>query len=45
MRPGMSLAGPAVIEEVSSTTIIDAGGFLVVDDFGSLVIRVATLEA
>jgi N-methylhydantoinase A len=38
--PGMSFAGPAVVEEVSSTTMIDAGGAVQVDDHGSLVIRV-----
>jgi N-methylhydantoinase A len=40
LRPGMSFAGPAVVEEVSSTTVIDAGGAVEVDDHGSLVIRV-----
>jgi N-methylhydantoinase A/oxoprolinase/acetone carboxylase beta subunit len=40
LRPGMSFEGPAVIEEVSSTTVVDAGGSLKVDDHGSLIIRV-----
>jgi N-methylhydantoinase A len=40
LRPGMSFEGPAVVEEVSSTTVVDAGGAVEVDDHGSLVIRV-----
>jgi N-methylhydantoinase A/oxoprolinase/acetone carboxylase beta subunit len=39
---GMTLEGPALVEEVSSTTIVDAGGWLKVDDHGSLVIRIGS---
>ena len=40
LQPGMTLEGPAMIEEVSSTTVIDAGGSLTVDDHGSLLVRI-----
>jgi len=42
LRPDMTLEGPAVIEEVSSTTVVDAGGSLKVDDHGSLLIRIGS---
>ena len=41
LRPGMTFPGPCVIEEVTSTTIVDADGSVEIDDYGSLVI---TLE-
>jgi N-methylhydantoinase A len=40
LGPGMRLAGPAVIEEASSTTILEPGDELEVNDYGHLVIRV-----
>lgn len=40
LEPGMSLTGPAIVEEVSSTTVIDAGGTIRIDSHGSLVISV-----
>ncbi len=41
LAPGMSLDGPAIVEERESTTILDAGGRADVDDYGTLVITVA----
>ena len=38
---GMAFRGPCIIEEITSTTIVDADGTVEIDDFGSLVI---TLE-
>ena len=38
---GMAFRGPCIIEEITSTTIVDADGAVEIDDFGSLVI---TLE-
>jgi len=40
LGPGASLTGPAVIEEVNSTTVVPPGSELTVDDFGNLVIDV-----
>jgi N-methylhydantoinase A len=40
LAPGMSLVGPAIVEEPSATTIVDAAGRLEVDEYGSLVIHV-----
>ncbi len=40
LRPGMRLAGPAIIEEAESTTVVDAGGVVEVDEYGSLRIAV-----
>ncbi len=34
--PGMRLSGPAIIEEPTSTTVIDSGWVLDIDPFGSL---------
>jgi N-methylhydantoinase A len=39
LRPGMALAGPAIIEEASATTVIDADGRVEIDSYGSLVIE------
>ncbi len=36
LRPGMHLAGPSIIEEPESTTVVDAGGIVEVDAYGSL---------
>ena len=41
LGPGFSVSGPALIEEASSTTVIDAGGAMMVDEHGSLIITVA----
>ncbi|MCG8543407.1 MAG: hydantoinase/oxoprolinase family protein, partial [Alphaproteobacteria bacterium] len=38
LRPGMRFPGPAIVEEPTATTIIDADGHVEVDRFGSLVI-------
>lgn len=40
LRPGMHLAGPAIIEEPESTTVLGGGGSVRVDAYGSLVIEV-----
>ncbi len=40
LGPGVVIRGPAIIEEASATTVMDAGGALEVDAYGSLVIRV-----
>ena len=42
LAPGARLEGPAIIEEPESTTIIDSGGSMEVDPYGSLVISVAS---
>ena len=42
LGPGhVSVSGPALIEEESATTVVDAGGAMMVDDHGSLIITVA----
>jgi len=41
LGPGTSIAGPAIIEEASATTIVDDGASVTVDDWGSLVVRVS----
>ena len=41
LRPGMKFDGPAIVEEVTSTTIVDGDGSVEIDDYGSLVV---TLE-
>jgi N-methylhydantoinase A len=40
LAPGMRLAGPALVEEASATTVVDVDGTVEVDRFGSLVITV-----
>ena len=45
LTPEASIAGPAIIEEPSSTTIVDAGASLTVDQHGSLVITVSSKSA
>ena len=40
LGPGMVIRGPAIIEEASATTVMDAGGHLEVDRHGSLLIAV-----
>ena len=37
--------GPAIVEEASATTIVDEGGTVEVDAYGSLVIAVELEEA
>jgi N-methylhydantoinase A len=44
LAPGMVIAGPAVIEEATATTVVPPGATLRVDPFGSLVITAATEE-
>lgn len=41
LAPGASLSGPAVIEEMSSTTVLAPGQSLHVDAYGNLVIQLA----
>ncbi len=45
MAPGMVVQGPAIIEERESTTVVDAGGVVEVDDFGTLNIAVGQTDA
>ena len=45
LEPGMTFDGPAIVEEVSSTTVIDASGGVRVDAHGSLIISVGTARA
>ena len=45
LRPGMTFDGPAIVEEASATTIVDDGGKVEVDAYGSLVIAVDLEEA
>jgi N-methylhydantoinase A len=45
LRPGMSLAGPAIIEETESTTVVGQGGRVEVDAYGTLVISVGEESA
>jgi N-methylhydantoinase A len=40
LAPGMRLAGPAIIEEAESTTVVGRGGRVEVDGFGTLVVAV-----
>lgn len=41
LAPGVRIQGPAVIEEMSSTTVIRPGQSLMVDDYGNLVVDIA----
>lgn len=45
LSPGDAFEGPAIVEELSSTTVIDVGGSATVDRFGSLAITVGTRAA
>ena len=38
LRPGIKFNGPCVIEEVTSTTIVDVDGSVEIDEYGSLVV-------
>jgi N-methylhydantoinase A len=40
LGPGMVIRGPAIVEEASSTTVMDVDGVLEVDRYGSLLITV-----
>ncbi len=40
LAPGMSFDGPAIVEEASTTTVVDIGARVAVDAFGSLVIEI-----
>jgi len=44
LGPGVVIRGPAIIEEASATTIMDADGALEVDAYGSLVIRIGEAQ-
>ena len=39
LSPDMVIRGPAIVEEASATTVMDAGGILEVDRYGSLLIK------
>ncbi|WP_066409434.1 hydantoinase/oxoprolinase family protein [Bordetella ansorpii] len=41
LSPGARVEGPAVIEEMSSTTVIRPGQSMVMDDYGNLIINIA----
>lgn len=38
LRPGGKLAGPAIVEQADTTTVIDPGAEATVDEFGNLII-------
>ncbi|WP_254533061.1 hydantoinase/oxoprolinase family protein [Natrinema gelatinilyticum] len=40
LAPGAELTGPAVVEEVNSTTVVPPGDTLSVDEYGNLVIEI-----
>jgi N-methylhydantoinase A/oxoprolinase/acetone carboxylase beta subunit len=40
LQPGARIAGPAIIEEPSSTTVLDPGDEMEVNPFGHMVIHV-----
>ena len=40
LSPDMVIRGPAIVEEASATTVMDAGGLLKVDRYGSLLIKI-----
>ena len=44
-RPGMAFDGPAIVEEAPATTIVDEGGTVEVDTYGSLVIALDLEDA
>jgi len=44
LKPGMSLAGPCLIEEASATTVIDVDARLTIDRYGSLDIALDSTE-
>ena len=44
LAPGMSFEGPAIVEESSTTTVIDVGGHVTVDRYGSLSIEIPEEE-
>src|SRR5262249_56187694 len=41
LRPGLHLAGPCIVEEPSSTTVVVPGATLLVDGFRNLVVTLA----
>jgi N-methylhydantoinase A len=44
LGPEVSMRGPAIIEEASATTIVDDGGSVTVDEWGSLVVVVSVVR-
>lgn len=44
LSPSMVIEGPAIIEERECTTVVDSGGTVEVDDYGTLVISVGQPE-
>ncbi len=43
LAPGFSIPGPVLVEEISSTTMIDVGGAVIVDEYGSLLVTVDSI--
>ena len=41
LAPGARVDGPAIIEQTDSATILDPDSYLVVDNFGNLVIHLS----
>ena len=41
---GNVIAGPAIIEEVASTTVVEPGDFVTVNEFGHLVMQLGGAE-
>ena len=39
LAPGVTIAGPAIIEEFGSTTVVFPGQQLAVDDYGIMIVR------
>ena len=42
LEPGMSLDGPAIVETRSSTVVVHPGNELTVDEYGNVIISIAT---
>jgi N-methylhydantoinase A len=44
LAPGARFGGPALVEEASATTVIDAGAEVLVDAYGSLAVTLPDAE-
>jgi N-methylhydantoinase A/oxoprolinase/acetone carboxylase beta subunit len=42
LAPGMQLAGPAIIEERESTSVLPPGSTAAVDEYANLIVTVAS---
>jgi N-methylhydantoinase A len=40
LAPGTRIAGPAIVEQMDATTVIEPGNSVVADKFGNLVVTV-----